>query len=119
MSPDVQKHVPPVWRLEKRQTNSQQSESVTAADADSRIAAQLVPNRAVAVPLHFALVNGQNVTVTRRGNDVAFSDLLFDMRAGDRDVFVVRVIVLGLLFDDLRLGHGRADRHRCYSSTHY
>jgi hypothetical protein len=64
------------------------------ADLHPRIVAQLAGHVGVPVPLHLPLVDGQDVPGPGIRNDVALSDFLFEMRSGDRDVFVVRVVRL-------------------------
>jgi hypothetical protein len=90
-----------------------------AADRDAWIPAQLIRELAVAVPFHLPLVDGQNVPVPRRRDDVALSDFLFQMRTGDRCVLVIGIVLLSFQVGDGPVGHGRAERQRANNCTHY
>src|SRR5205814_4435903 len=90
----------------------------TATDRNPRIMAQLAGEIAVAVPLYLPLIDRQDVPSPGISNDIPFPDFLFEMRAGDGDVFVVRVIRLGLLFDHRLLSQGRAESQRPDRRTH-
>ena len=82
--------------------------------------AQLIGEIAVAIPLHLPLVDGQHVPVVAGvRDDVAFPDLLFQMGARDRHVFVVGVVGLRLLFDGWLPSHGRPESERSNHCAHY
>ena len=92
---------------------------LVVADRDTGITAQLAGEVAHSVPLHLPLVDGEEIAVTGGGDDVAFPGGLFDVRSGDRNVGVIRVILLGFLFDDRAASEGRAESERANGCTQY
>ena len=78
---------------------------------------KLIRNLAIAVPLHLRLVDGQNRTISSNRDDVTLHYLLWNMRTGEVNVFVISIILLSFLFDHWPISHGRPQSQRPNSHT--